>query len=653
MAEKEVKVKLVLDTDASSLLSRIKDGFRDTARASDDAKSSVADFGKQMFATFAAVNLKPAIDQIFRFGEGFAQAAAHEQDATQAIAGLIAGVQGIPWDAAADKSGELGDRIEDIAVGTQQLVSDTEDAFQVMTELMGASDAGIARSIEGVNELGTVANVLGKQTSDLAREYGFMSEGVLKVKGQLFQILQPTGIFGKDTKKAAEYWSKLTEESRIQLLAQGLGQVSERLAKATPTAHDLVNEMTDLWDIAKRRIGEPFLEAVMPELSSLVKELEGGREGVEQFAKTMAKDVGRWVREAADEVRAGIAYLREHHEEIRNAIVSAFDHARAVVAWILAHKAEIAVAFGARAAAPLVGKAVEGGKALIGAAQAGVPALGIAGTGGGALAGAATIGAFAAAVAGFALAVDQWQKLMAETGGGKSEAEQDQAARKAFFEKMIAAPEVGPETAQSIKAFEEVRRAYVETATELGENSRAAGELADKAWAAHRAIRQQVEPVEKVAAVFAELEKTGGTAGLDVSKPVAMIDQAFNAAIQSSNAGAQQYIADILVKSKSLQGAFLAASGLTAEGFDTLAGLVGDKAKDFAEQLKNVSGLVSAKEAAKPAAPQINFSGGQTFNIKQDFRDQDPDRVAIVFRRDLQTQATRRYQASTGLPFGT
>ena len=55
--------------------------------------------------------------------------------------------------------------------------------------------------------------------------------------------------------------------------------------------------------------------------------------------------------------------------------------------------------------------------------------------------------------------------------------------------------------------------------------------------------------------------------------------------------------------------------------------------------------------AGKAAPPQINFNGA-TFNIKQDFRDQDPDRVAIVFRDDIMKASIAKQQAMTAGPWG-
>jgi hypothetical protein len=267
------------------------------------------------------------------------------------------------------------------------------------------------------------------------------------------------------------------------------------------------------------------------------------------------------------------------------------------------------------------------------------------------------MGAFALAVGAFALAVDQWSSLMNETQGGKSEAEQDQDARKRYFEGMAANPTMGAMDARGMKGFEEIRAAYIATAQELGEDARAAGQLADKAWAAHRAVREMVGPVEEAAKMFDAFDaslKAGmipDEASIATSAQlVSQVAGSFTKALEVQNAGAQKYIADLMIKSEGLRNAFLAGADLTAEGFEALAKLVEGGSKDFADMLR---GRAAEKGGgATPAAPKIVMNGGQTFKVQQDFRDQDPDRVALVFERDIGRLVERKLGAGTGGAFG-
>jgi len=80
-----------------------------------------------------------------------------------------------------------------------------------------------------------------------------------------------------------------------------------------------------------------------------------------------------------------------------------------------------------------------------------------------------------------------------------------------------------------------------------------------------------------------------------------------------------------------------------------LADVVGDTEGDFREKLL-AKAAKEAESTGKKATP-MQFNGA-IFNIKQDFRDQDPDRVAVVFQRDIQRAAENRLMARTSLAFG-
>jgi hypothetical protein len=73
----------------------------------------------------------------------------------------------------------------------------------------------------------------------------------------------------------------------------------------------------------------------------------------------------------------------------------------------------------------------------------------------------------------------------------------------------------------------------------------------------------------------------------------------------------------------------------------------GPEGKKAAEELKKAW----FPKGVATGPPTINFNNN-TFQIKQDFRDQDPDRVVAVFRRDLVRQSTDRLQARVATPWG-
>jgi len=661
----EVGVRLKLDGADVAIagVKKLGESFGQVYDHSEEARSSIGELMKQAAATALGLNFDAAIHGAIDFGKELFAAGVEAQGADQAVAGLITSVQGIPWKQAYGEAQEFGDRLDEIAVKAGQAGSDVAAAFNAIVEVTGATKEGLADAMRQTEQMTTVANVLGKSAEGMAREFAFMGEGVVKTKGQLFQLLQPTGIFGDNTKKAAEYWSKLTEESRTKALAYGLEQVSGRLGKATPTIGDLLTSLENLYGMAREQVGEPLAKALGPALEKMNALLHRAIPDIQKFAETMATQVGRWVDDAVKRIEEGFAYLKTHQQEIRDAIVEGYEKAKAVVEFILAHKEAIALAFGAKAVAPtamLAGRAVQGvyaagasaaGQGIFGAGAASQFSGGIGAAG----MGVAAVGAFAAAVAAWAAAIDQWKHLMDITGGGKSEARQDQDARTQAFQNMAANPAAEMD-ARSIKQFEELRQTYVNAARELGDDARAAGEMADRAWNAHKALHDAVAPViaaghavEQLAAASKTMPDSAEIQG-KLDEQVQAIATGFSAAMQAHNEGAGQYIATMLGKSTTLQDAFLRSADLTAEGFEQLAKLVEGSSGSFAEKLREIAGMKSG--ATTPAAPKVVMTGGQTFKIEQNFRDQDPDRVALVFERDLMKLAERRLQAGTTIPFG-
>jgi len=124
----------------------------------------------------------------------------------------------------------------------------------------------------------------------------------------------------------------------------------------------------------------------------------------------------------------------------------------------------------------------------------------------------------------------------------------------------------------------------------------------------------------------------------------------YNQAALAHNDGQVQYMAKVLAGNKELQKALIDG------GDDIVGGLRGLMMKVASagdpDALAKYNAAAKAALGTKPVAPQINFNGA-TFNIKQDFRDQDPDRVAIVFRSDIMRAAQYRTSSALSQPFGT
>ncbi len=644
MGKAEVRAKLKLDDEASAELAKIKRGFGEVSGAQKKTSDGFAEMAKQAAATALAVNFRPAAESVLDFGKSFYTAAAAGDAADTAVAGLVAQVQGLPFDKAKKQAQGYGDDLDAIGVKAGVMGDDLAQAYQVMLEISGATKQGTGEALRHVQEISTIAGTLGKSSEGLSREYSLATEGTIRMKGQLFQLLQTTGIFGKHTKDVGTYWASLTEESRIKALDYGMGRVASSMAKAEPSAKQLMVSVENLYDMTKERLGEPLMNELVPILKQVKDEWAGAIPDIEKFAKVMAHDLGDAVKEIERNAMDAFRYLNDHQQEIRAAIREGYDKAKAVVEFILRHKEAIAIAFGAKAVLPGVQAGAGAVKSLYGAGSA-LGAQGFVGQAGGAAAGGVAALALVASVGAALYALKTLDDGLAE------QEDDNQRLIKSFRDMADKGDVQGIERVRDTmkmvadvagKQLDPAMRAMIESAKELAEVTKAA------TAANEEAIKKEIQ-LGVSTAIAGQTNATGDQAANLASNAVFLLIDAYNTASKQGNAALAQVAAQTIAGSAELQKALL-KSGVEVEG-----GL-----SDFAEKLvagasqfASFGDALKAKAAAKTApAPVLQMTGGQTFKITQDFRDGDPDRIFMSFQDDVIKAATRRFQAGTSQPFG-
>lgn len=668
----DIRAKLTLDDESADALRQVKKGHEDVGKAAEGTEKKVG-FLQHTMANFAAIQLSGITTQLRGIFHGFVDAASEGQQADQAIAALISGVQQIPWDDAHEGAEQLGDDLDMVALKTHQLGQDVNAAFTTMVEIYGASEAGLTRARDDVETLAGLANVLGQSTESIAGQFAMMGEGVVKTKSQLFQLLQPTGIFGDKIKEASKNWASLTEEQRIERLSYGIGQLTSEMGKANPTFNDMLKTASNIWDITSEKLGEPLIHALVPEMQKFAKELEDGLPAIEEFGRAMAVDVKAWVGEAAASIQDGFEYIKDHGTEIRESIGEGVEMLRSAVGFILEHKEALAYAFGAKAGIGLIkgaaesgfgGQAIGGAKALYGAGASGA---GILGGAGGMLGGVAALTAGAAALVSLGLAAQQLVSLMGEL----PDVAQESDAIKDGMRRM--ALDADSWSGDNIAAFERMRENLIRATIAMDGDVDAANKYANAMEQQISAHVKNMAAMESFADMASQLEDEQKVVDLmmsgqlrDKSDPggegamasllqhseeaSAAFAEAFSNAMATQDQGSQLYIGKLLGGSKALSSAFLASAQLTDEGWKALADSIAAGGEEFSGLAQLFRDRAGGDAAAmdKKFKPVMNFSGS-TFKIQQDFRDQDPDRIALVFKEDLVKAASSRLQATTGI----
>jgi hypothetical protein len=440
--------------------------------------------------------------------------------------------------------------------------------------------------------------------------------------------------------------------------------VAKKMASAEPTFTDLTESAGNTVTLMKEVVGAPVIKALIPVMKDMVARLKASRGAIERYAKTMGKDIARWVKEAATRIQAGFKYLKTHGDEIResitkaaSAIKSAFVYAKKVVDFIIENKEGIAAAFIASKGIGMAGQ--------------------VASAAGGGMAGAKAGGAFGLAVVAFGFAVQQFAEAQKE-GVFTSKAMKDLVAKQESIKRKEAeilgaykggkiqskaAVGLAPRQGKYSKAVDQARASMVATAAAAGENARVAGQMFDNAEALRKKTRAMLIPVEQAVTNFKAIDRAAKKFPDHImssddfkvmNEAIGRVSASFKAAKEAQHIGAMQQIATLLMSSQQAQKAFLASATLTKEGFALLASFVTDEASGFKADLESLAGKKPSKMSKDkaPSAP-MNFNiNNAKFEIKQDFRDQDPDRVAVVFQRDLKRAAVNRVQSRRASVFG-
>lgn len=658
MSEKvEIRTELILAGVEKNNrdLAEMKAKFDQGDKARETAQKGFGEWAATAshLANVLGVNLSSVVAKFRDMGGELLGMGASAESGDQAVAALIATAQGAKVTDAVEQAGMYGDALDEIAVRAGVAGDAVGGAFQAMLEVTGATEQGIVRATNQVTDLAIVSAKLGKNTEAIAREYSFMGEGVLKTKGQLFQLLQTTGIFGKDTKKAAEGWQALTEEKRAELLAQGLGQLASRMREMPPTFKQAQASFENMVRIGKEEFAQPLVEELSPAIEDATRELLAMRPEVADLGRALAKELAPDIRGGARAIKEALGWVRDHKAEIADDLREAAQHVRDAFGFVLAHKEEIALAFGAKTAMPVLKPAAGLVADVYGAGKGGAGG-GFAGlASGGVGAGVASVAALTAAVVALGLAADQTRKLVSELQdtedtrlGGMRRLQQladagdvenvENAART-----MAQLDEAAGRMTPQLRRFYETT---VDGARRSKQMSEDAGEQLRKQIALGAAGSSNADAMRGGAA--------GGKTGEDVANYAmnqeAILLNAYNQAMQAGNKQMALMAAQTIASGALVGDAFLKTAKDVEGGFEAMADMLlasGGQFAGFASQLKGKS--------ATPPPPKIVMTGGQTFNVKQDFRDKDPDKIAVAFRRDVGRTVERRASARYSGPFGS
>ena len=665
MAKTEVRTELKLDDLASTTLSKIKSGFVGLEKSVTGVQNRVVAFASQTAAMAIGVNLGNIIVGIRGLAMGAVNAAMEGQEQMRSLTKTVAGMskeRGVGMDTFTKRANEAYETLRKISseagVSRAELVSTFSE--------VGANTVKTDKQLlDLIGNVSKAARALPAPVSEVVKGFAEIEKNTISASNPLIEMVKQANLMRGHNEQIALRLQFMGRQGMLQLMNKALKEMQERAKKMPMTLKDMGTMLHDMHTDVMKIIGEPMVRAISPAFQNLYEKIVSNRGAIEKYAKVVGEKAGEWITEAAKKIEEGFKYVQTHAEEIKQAIVEAFEFAKSVIEFAIKHKEALAIgALGAKAAPTAIEGAkglAEFSRSLISVARGGIPQLGIAasqaaqGLGGAAL----TLGAFALAVAAVGAAFWQLQKYLEENKGhllpGAGEAHKNVDARMEYFEGI--AKDFRAMDKTGAEGFDRIRAAAIREAEAAGMNTRAVGERIDALYREHNALVNATRGIQTAESMFKAIpadtsqlnDEQMAQAAQTEADATKMFMLNFADAMATGNKQAQEAAALVIIGNKKMQTAMLSSGMDISKGLMDLADIIGDRSKEFVQKVKDRSeGEATASKGTGPVPTNV-FNGGQTFNIKQDFRDQDPDRIAVIFQRDIVRAAESRLMARTAM----
>ncbi len=602
----EVKVTLVADDKATETIHRVQEGFKnlheEQGKHHEHAKhgggehegvgSKAMEFAKGMILERAAEKVVDVVkEQLAEVPKLFGEAmdaAAHEMNDKRAVAGALS---------LADRTGAGFDQLMDKASFFQEdlkaIAVEAGVTADSLTDAFASIAARTSKSASEVEHLTESLAYAGKAVNGgpqaLAGGFEMLEIGVVRARNPVVQLIAATHLLQGNAKQVAMELQKLSPEKQIELGTKAIELMGTKMKEARPTIDELKTSLKQTHEQMLEAFGMPMADRLIPALMEVKEFLVDNHDVMEKAAHDTGVFFGKYIDETAEEVHKLVNMWNSGPNGPQDTKEALKDGAEAIkTAFKWAFEASEKAAEMYVTAFKKAGSLFEGAKHW--------------------LSDTAEAGHFGNGAHDMA--------IKGKMGGMEDEMHK------------LAGESADPESLEKMK---KLRHEHELLSMTLFDGSSAAKDYEERMQALADLNRKSGESLDRTQYTF------------DVDSYTRL----YNNAARAHDAGVQLYAAKIMAGSEGFQEALLKSGTQLEGGFSELTRLMresGDEegAHKFSERIKEGKG-----EKVKP----VNvFTGAIT--IQQDFRNEDPDRIAVIFHDALRKNAENRLAARTGQAFG-
>lgn len=618
----EVSLKLVVDSNARQETDKIRAGFAGLSR---ESKSQASRLDTSLSSNAKAM------------GKMFLDAEAMVADAVVGGVGAIVGLAAQSYEAFTESEKQVRGLASTLAMidenghSFEQLhgyANDVKDGLEEIAMEAGVTDDAMVqmfdniierggKSVEEAEKLAEAMAYAGRAAPGgpeaLAQGFEAIEMGMVRAKNPLVQMISATGVLKGSAKSVAKEMQKMGIDEQMKLAETAIEKMSGKMKQAPMTIAQMKTAMGVGIGNLFEEAGGPIVHALEPAARQIQALFMGNHGGLvaaaREFGELMADGVSI-VEPLIDETTRAVS---ANWVEIKGGFKEIYDPMKDLFTYFYKNRGAIAKTFVdvATVVAKALGIVVHGIEASLSATKA-------------VLSFAAHV---TASLPGFKqLGGAEWEQLTkGEALGTSSE--------------HLRASVLGRNPSQ---AMDDGSRAEIHD--KFLKEYQDGGASFSEAEAAYTAAMRRAE--EDHAATFGQIAKFREAA---IYADADSFAKAWGIATKAQDEGAEEYVANFLAQNRELARQ-VAEKGpeLLGEGYGILLDKLDGMHSSIADELRK--GRKLDLGAYRHVNVVQNF---QNVRISQDFRNQDPDRVAVVFRDEMKRYGTNRLGSTFKSPMGS
>lgn len=468
----------------------------------------------------------------------------------------------------------------------------TKDLVTTYDKLLERGAMGSEKAKEMAEKMATVGKIVPGGSEALAQGMSAMETGMVRARNPLVQLIAATHMLKGNAKAVAAQMQHMTPERQMELAEKAIDRQAEALKKMGGVVPDLGQLKSSFEDVKEgflESMGKPMTEALVPQLVRLRDYLSQHMEQIKQFGDRVGAAAANAIEYVSHALEGIWSGLTYNWDEFRDTFNSIFVDWEAAWGDSKTTTAEIKQEFFA------VGTTLRD----------------------------------------IFLDISRTIKAVVEVAMDVNDVIHGRNVGTTQAEVAGSAIHAGAgDVNQTPKQWEHLMDTYLAKAQDSGMDPAKVDAYATAMRNLHGQFEQAAQD-DKQAVDSHQWDK---------------VSEALKYNAENNQGALNEFIIKTLAGSDAAAEAIHSGQINIGGQMDELMKMISEKAPELAAKLRDMNGKIAKEGGIKAPKPTMVFTG--PIHIKQDFKDQDPDRILLTFRKDLAQAAANRTTSRNAALFG-